>query len=74
MFPAGVTNVSLDILIVDDNLLERDEQFTLNISSSLPPRVSANNFSQARVTIQDNDGRYSYMYLTGNNYGRINLH
>jgi len=57
-FPAGVTNMSLNITIVDDNILESDEIFHLNISNSLPNHVTLSNMNQSTVTIKDNDSEY----------------
>ncbi|XP_065884398.1 IgGFc-binding protein-like isoform X2 [Dysidea avara] len=55
-FPAGVTKVSFDVLITDDNILESDEVFNLTIDpSSLPRRVTVTDPSQAVVTIIDNE-------------------
>ena len=59
MFPAGVTNAPLNILINDDNILEDDENFTVTInSSSLPSGVTVGDPGEATVTIKDNDGKY----------------
>ncbi|XP_065905004.1 uncharacterized protein [Dysidea avara] len=56
MFPAGVTSVPFDVPIIDDIILEQNEQFGLTIvSSSLPNRFTADNFSEVTVTIIDND-------------------
>ena len=55
-FPAGVTNVSFDVPIRDDNILESDEVFNLTIDpSSLPRHVTVTDPSQAVVTIIDNE-------------------
>ena len=55
-FPAGVTNVSFDVPIRDDNILESDEVFNLTIDpSSLRRRVTVSDPSQAVVTIIDNE-------------------
>jgi len=58
-FPAGVTAKSLNVTIVDDNILENNETFNLRISSQLPNRVNLNNTNQITVTIEDNDGEYN---------------
>ena len=40
-FPTGNTNVPLDVSITNDNILESNETFSLNIiSSSVPDRVT----------------------------------
>ena len=66
-FPAGVTTVSFNIPITDDNVLENNEDIQIEINvSSLPSRVFVGNPSQATVTIVDNDGKiiyYHYMYM-----------
>ena len=54
-FPAGVTNVPFNISIIDDNIFEENENFTLTINSSLPTGVMVGNPDQATVTIVDND-------------------
>ena len=56
-FPAGVTEVSLNISILDDNILEDVEQFVLIIGPSTPPRVFVGSFDQATIIIEDNDGK-----------------
>ena len=51
-----MTEVSLDVTIMSDRLLESDEMFQLIInSSSLPIRVIVGNPSEVTVTIMDND-------------------
>ena len=56
-FLAGVTRVPFNVLIVDDNVLEDNENFSLSIDFSvLPNNVTVANISQAIVTILDNDG------------------
>ena len=60
-FPAGVTSVSFDVTIIDDNILELNEQFDLTIiSSSLPNGFTVDNPSQATVTIIDDDSEYQF--------------
>ena len=53
-FPAGTTEISFDITIYDDRILEDKEEFILSIDST-PLSVGAIN--QATVTIVDNDGK-----------------
>ena len=51
-----MTEVSLDVNIMSDRLLESDEMFQLSINSSLlPNRVIVGNPSEVTVTIVDND-------------------
>lgn len=57
-FPAGMTNVSLNISITDDNIVETDEQFFLIIGPSTLPHVIVSRLSQAVLTITDSDGKY----------------
>ena len=55
-FGAGITRVSFNVTIIDDNMLEPNEQFDLTIiSSSLPNGFTVDNPSQATVTIVDDD-------------------
>ena len=57
--PAGQTSVSFDVAIIDDNMLETTEDFTLTIiQSSLPTGVTRDNPFRATVTLQDNDREY----------------
>ena len=58
-FPTGNTNVPLDIPITNDNILESNETFSLNIiSSSVPDRVTIGSPGQSAVTIVDNDSKW----------------
>ena len=51
-FPTGLTMTPFKVPIVNDNILEDDETFTLAIDTgSLPSRVSRGNLGQATVTI-----------------------
>ena len=51
-----MTRASINVAIIDDNLVEGNESFTLSIaSSSLPNNVTVGNLSQTTVTIVDND-------------------
>ena len=53
---AGTTKLAFNITIMDDNILESDEQFQLNIASHfLPNNVTLGDPSQTNVTILDND-------------------
>ena len=54
--PAGVTSVSFDVPISDDNIFKSNGTFILTInSSSLPSDVIVGNPGQAIVTIVDDD-------------------
>ena len=53
-----MTNVSFNIPINDDAIIENNENFTLTIDpSSLPTGIKVGSFDQATVTIVDNDGK-----------------
>ena len=56
-FSPGVTCVSCDVLITNDNVLEDNEEFNLFIDSTmLSTGVTVSNPGQATVTIFDDDG------------------
>ena len=56
-FAAGETSVSFDVPIIDDNILEEDEMFTLIIvPTSLPADVTRQGNVRTTVTIVDNEG------------------
>jgi len=56
--PAKEKSGSVSVSINDDNVLEKNEFFTLFInSSSLPSRVTTT-FSKLDVIITDDDGKY----------------
>ena len=57
MIPAGQTNVTFDVTIMNDNIVENNEMFTLIIRpNSLLDRISTGSFQRTTVTIIDNDG------------------
>lgn len=57
-FPAGMTNASLYILIADDELAERLEEFDIIINSApLHYLVKTYRYSSARICILDNDSK-----------------
>ena len=57
-FPAGITNVTFNIQIINDNMVENNETFTLAIdSSSLPTGIMVDSPRQATVTIINDDGK-----------------
>ena len=59
-FNAGMTEVTLNVSIVDDDILERNEKFILAVNvSSLPNKVSVGDHGRATATIVDNDGKYT---------------
>ena len=62
-----MTNASLDISIIDDNVLEIDdnglnngETFALIIEPSQSPHVLVSSFGQTKITIEDNDSKYNH--------------
>ena len=61
-FKEGTNSASLNISILDDNLLEDDETFILTIDSSsvssLPSNVIVDDPRTATVTILNDDGKY----------------
>ena len=56
-FNVGVANVSFGVPIIDDQIFEEDELFILGLCS-LPNSVIIGNFSQATVTILNDDSKY----------------
>ena len=59
IFPAGNTSVPFDVNITNDDTLESNETFSLNIiSSSVPDRVTISSPRQSAVTIVDNDSKW----------------
>ena len=55
-FSAGMTRIPLNVLINDNNILERNETFSLVINkSSLPKDVTVEDRGNITVTIVDND-------------------
>ena len=77
-----MTEVSLDVTIMSDRVLESNEMFQLSInSSSLPNRVTVDNPSEVTVTIVDNDRMLFilcivisiYMYSHHNQFQSVNI-
>jgi len=63
-FSAGKITVSFDVRIKGDELLESNETFQLSINSTtLPNGVTFNDSSVVTVTIVDNDGMISTLYI-----------
>ena len=60
-FPAGVINVSLNVAVINDTVLETNETFNLTIvGDSLPPNVTLGENDQTTVTIVNDDGSRKY--------------
>ena len=56
-FLAGMTNVSLNISLIDDDVLEINENFYLSIDEdSLPTSITAGITDRTIVNIVDDDG------------------
>lgn len=61
-FPAGITSVSFDVSVINDDILENNETFDLIIMSrSLPDKVTRGNLKMSTITIIDNDSKL-YLY------------
>ena len=59
IFPAGRTRAVLDISVINDNILEVNELFSLAVNSTtLPSNVTS--VDQTTITITDNDSKLSY--------------
>ena len=63
---AGSINETFSVTIIDDNILENDEAFSLIINAtSLPDKVVVGDISRTTVMIVDDDGKLkSDMKLT----------
>ena len=58
VFHAGMTTVSFNISIHDDDIFEGSESFILDINANtLPDSVTADEPSQATIMIVDDDGK-----------------
>lgn len=56
--PAGLTRVQFDVPITNDNILESNETFILNImSNSVPDKLIISDPRESTVTIVDNDSK-----------------
>ena len=56
MIPAGQTNATFDVPIIDDMILENNEDFMLIIDeTTLPDDVTRGDPGEATVNIVDND-------------------
>ena len=59
--PTGEMTQSFTVAIVDDDVMECDETFTITILSVTGCAVTISNTSRTEVMIVDNDGRKNYI-------------
>ena len=71
-FPAGTTSALVIVPLNDDDLIERDENFTLSFDlSSLPSGIATGISNQTLVIINDNDCKFFVYRKSGNVLGKI---
>ena len=59
-FDVGITRVSFTVPVINDDILENNERFNLNINgSTLPESVAVGDLGQTTVTIVANDSKYT---------------
>ena len=59
MIPAGETNGSFEISIIDDKMVESDESFDLNINTNtLPDGITLGSPDTTTVIITNDDSKY----------------
>ena len=64
IIPAGMTRISFDIKITDDNKVEYDETFRGTIFDlSLPYGFNLGSIASATFTILDGDSKLVYLYM-----------
>ena len=57
MIPAGQTNVKFSVTIMNDDTVETNENFMIEITSnSLPNKISITTPERTTINIVDNDG------------------
>ena len=56
---AGTNSSTINITVINDNIVEEDEMFpmNLNVSSSLAPGIIAGDITMATVTIMDTSSK-----------------
>ena len=65
MLPAGMTRVTVNISVADDNIFEGNRNFTASIDLlSLPSYVTTLNPNEAIVTILEDDGKLCSIILS----------
>jgi len=57
-FYAGQTRYKLKLYVIDDDIVEENEHYFLNISSSSPSGVSIARYEATKITIRNDDGKY----------------
>ena len=58
LFPAGVTRITFNVTIVEDNMLEHDESFSVSVDPLiLPNRVTIGSSGHTVVTIIDDESK-----------------
>ena len=58
-FPPGMIRYQFDVSIIDDNVLENNENFRLNINgSSLISGITVGSLHQASIYIVDEDSKF----------------
>ena len=59
MIPAGATNTTVRVAVINDNIVERDEMFSmsLNVPSSLGSGIVAGSITNATGSIIDTTGK-----------------
>ena len=63
-FPAGVTSMSFNISVNDDDIYEDDENFILTINiDSLPDGIITGSPSAVIMIIRDDDSKCIHMYV-----------
>ena len=79
-FDVGVTRILFNISVNDDNIVERNKRFSLNIDKfSLPDRVTISAPDQATVIIPINDSKCEvnnenfWQYLTWSDHNQSHL-
>ena len=68
-FSAGMTRVTFNVTIIEDNILEHDERFSLSVDPlTLPNRVTIGTSSHTTITIIDDDSK---LYSQASSYWAI---
>ena len=62
-FPAGVTNVSFNVLIINDNTVEVNEEFSLIIWHSSSSSITTGSPHNTTVIILNDDSKCIVIYM-----------